>query len=371
LPGGARHCAICGEPVPWRLTPLGVGGETVLAAGLVAAMMVALLFIRARGGPGLADGEQLIASLPDGAPTSAPTFTAMPPPSPSLPPNTPLPPTATPLPRVITYTVESGDTISGIAQQFSVSTDVLVEANADTLENAHSLRIGQQLRVPMQLPAVAEAAPAGEAPAEGAPVAAEPGAGDPAVAGENPEAADPAANGDPPPTEALDPTIAAVLGLPEATGEAAGRSGVEEALETVPNVAGPGSAAAGTVVESERSAAVAFPMPLAVGPATGSTLAVEQPVLRWTSVGPLPAGVHYVVALTKVDGNERSAPELSWILSNATAFRVPGAARPPLGTTRTYEWTVSVRRRSGQLIGADSGELLSPPSEARTFVWAP
>jgi LysM repeat protein len=46
----------------------------------------------------------------------------------------------------LTYTVEPGDTLGGIAAQFGTSTDALIEANG--LEDADTLYVGQQLTVP-------------------------------------------------------------------------------------------------------------------------------------------------------------------------------------------------------------------------------
>ena len=47
-----------------------------------------------------------------------------------------------------TYVVESGDTLSGIAEQFGVSVADIVDANGLTDEEADSLQIGQELIIP-------------------------------------------------------------------------------------------------------------------------------------------------------------------------------------------------------------------------------
>jgi hypothetical protein len=54
LAAGEKHCQVCGETVPWRLTPFGVGAETFLVIALVLALTAGLFALRARGGPGLA-----------------------------------------------------------------------------------------------------------------------------------------------------------------------------------------------------------------------------------------------------------------------------------------------------------------------------
>ena len=116
-------------------------------------------------------------------------------------------------------------------------------------------------------------------------------------------------------------------------------------------------------------AALRAPWPIA--PAESASVAGESPVLRWSSAGVLPAGAHYVIELRGADDEPTASPKLVWIVSNATAARVPGDLRPPLGTAKRFLWTVSVRSRTGRVIGDDPGELIGQPSAARTFDWAP
>jgi len=79
-------------------------------------------------------------TAPAGSPaaggTSAPATTATPTPSPT--------PSATP--TATTYTVKSGDTLTGIADQFSVSPDAIQRAN--NIANPTDLQIGQVLTIP-------------------------------------------------------------------------------------------------------------------------------------------------------------------------------------------------------------------------------
>jgi LysM repeat protein len=47
-----------------------------------------------------------------------------------------------------TYTVEEGDTLSEIAEQFEVSLDDLLEANDLTSDDIETIRPGDELRIP-------------------------------------------------------------------------------------------------------------------------------------------------------------------------------------------------------------------------------
>lgn len=47
-----------------------------------------------------------------------------------------------------TYTVRSGDTLSGIGQKYGVSWQDIFEANRDILDNPDLIRPGQELKIP-------------------------------------------------------------------------------------------------------------------------------------------------------------------------------------------------------------------------------
>lgn len=89
---------------------------------------------------------------PTRAPTNPPTATATPEPTATSEPTATPPapePTAPPAPaEPRTYTVQPGDTLRGIAEQFDVSVEALLEANNLTPEEADALRIGQELIIP-------------------------------------------------------------------------------------------------------------------------------------------------------------------------------------------------------------------------------
>lgn len=54
-----------------------------------------------------------------------------------------------PTPRISesTYVVQEGDTLSGIAEMFSVSWDAIIEAN--NLQSQDSIFVGQELLIPL------------------------------------------------------------------------------------------------------------------------------------------------------------------------------------------------------------------------------
>jgi len=84
-------------------------------------------------------------ALPTAAATALPP-TAAPTASPTAAP-TAAPPTAAPSgPR--SYTVQPGDTLRGIAEQFNVSVQAIIDANDLTPAQADSLRVGQVLVIP-------------------------------------------------------------------------------------------------------------------------------------------------------------------------------------------------------------------------------
>jgi hypothetical protein len=113
--------------------------------------------------PSAATAEAQPIGTPAGQPTTAAsqTPTTAPPtrtPTPILPTETPTPPpTETPTPPPTetpqpagrrTYVVQPGDTLRGIAAQFNVTVQALLDANHLTTQQADSLRPGQELIIP-------------------------------------------------------------------------------------------------------------------------------------------------------------------------------------------------------------------------------
>jgi LysM repeat protein len=98
--------------------------------------------------PPTAAATELPTALPTEEPTAPPTEPPPTEPPPTATP-TPEPPTPTPQPAARrTYVVQRGDTLRGIAAQFNVSVQALLEANNLTAEQADALRVGQELIIP-------------------------------------------------------------------------------------------------------------------------------------------------------------------------------------------------------------------------------
>jgi LysM repeat protein len=58
-------------------------------------------------------------------------------------------PTVPPVPTAQVYVVQSGDTMSKIADRFNVSIDELIAANEDTIKDPDMISIGDQVIIPV------------------------------------------------------------------------------------------------------------------------------------------------------------------------------------------------------------------------------
>jgi LysM repeat protein len=94
--------------------------------------------------PPTAAATQTATAAPTVEPTTTPTAT--PEPTAILP--TAIPPTAAPPAAQRTYTVQPGDTLLSIAEEFNTTVTAIVEANNLTPQQADALRVGQELVIP-------------------------------------------------------------------------------------------------------------------------------------------------------------------------------------------------------------------------------
>lgn len=134
----------------------GQGGLVALMAVAFAAIIVARL---SAGGPVLAPGQVGAGASASPSASASPVATLTPAPSPQASAAAPtlvpteVEPTSVPDPSTVppsegprTYTVRSGDNLSGIAGEFGTTVAVLMELNA--IEDARRLRVGQVLTLP-------------------------------------------------------------------------------------------------------------------------------------------------------------------------------------------------------------------------------
>ena len=107
-----------------------------------------LLLVLAAVGCGSGDDTEQPATTaaPTTEPQSSPTPTPTPEPAPAT--ETTTEPTAQPDAQASggTYVVESGDTLSSIAQRFDTTVDAIVEANE--IENPDVIAVGEELTIP-------------------------------------------------------------------------------------------------------------------------------------------------------------------------------------------------------------------------------
>ena len=169
---GAELCAACQDPA--SAIPSGTVFRASLLALLVASVLALWLLIQPPGLPGGEAGEEAVLPLPTvtpaaltsptptpsatptATPTSTPSPTASPTPAATTSPTaSPTPqatpsPTPTPTPEqppFTEYEVQSGDTLSSIAQAFGTTVDELVRVNGFASQDV-IISVGQKLLVP-------------------------------------------------------------------------------------------------------------------------------------------------------------------------------------------------------------------------------
>jgi LysM repeat protein/predicted nucleic acid-binding Zn ribbon protein len=166
LPTGATACAQCGTSlIERRPSLLAVLAESLLVAGVVAAVLLAVWFLRPQPAPPPTPVALAEAPLPTPVPTRTNTPTPTPiPPTPTATATWTI--TPTPLPAVINYAVEKGDTLYTIARKFDTTVAAIVAASGLPDENV-LLQIDQKLVIPLSpealTPVVTPTLPAPEA----------------------------------------------------------------------------------------------------------------------------------------------------------------------------------------------------------------
>jgi LysM repeat protein len=155
--GDASHAAgaqpFCGECLdPVNATPSGVAFRASLFGLLIASVLALWLLIRPPSLPGESSGAVRplpVVSPSAAAATSAPEDTAE-----ATPEVTAAPPEATPAPTEapsagpIQYTMQAGDTVSGVAEQYGIRYLDLLAFNGLTEEEAAVLQPGDVISIP-------------------------------------------------------------------------------------------------------------------------------------------------------------------------------------------------------------------------------
>lgn len=352
----ADRCRNCGTRLrlSGRRHRLVTAAETVLIVAILGSLVGAVWLMR--------PDPQAPVELPGPRPTPTPlptstaTFTRTPTftstPTPTV--------TSTPTPSFYVHTVESGDTLIGVALEYGVTLESVLDAN-DLSEN-DLLSLGQELIVPLEagfeLPTptvtpltttsfnvVTHTIRSGDTLL--------------AIAQE------------------YDTTVAEIVEANGLTGEdhllQIGQVLVIASEQPTAVPATPTSTAPPTLTwtpiprptSGQPTPTPRFPLPAPslVGPPDGALLSEEVVMLNWLSVGVLEDDVWYAVRLRTA---EQGQPETTHeAFTKATAWRAPGEVEPAPATVQRYRWDVQlVRREEGGVI-----EELSPRSEISTFRW--
>ena len=218
------------------------------------------------------------------------------------------PAAAKPTPAPQTYTVRAGDTLIAIAVRLDVATEDLLAANGMTINDARTLRPGQELLVPVE----------GEAPATAAPTAT------PTVT----------------PTATPTATPAATI-TPTPTAESANTFRLD-----APKLRAPEDNAAASCITNES--------------------------LNWEPVPFTQPTDLYVAHLGYVSGRDASGQEqITWVLAqqrpyDATSWALDNTlcGLAPAASGRQWRWYVDVAAKTGEGLQA-----VSPPSPTWRFTW--
>jgi LysM repeat protein len=301
---------------------------------------------------------EVTATLPAEAPTLAPTA------EPTATPTATETPTATPtataaptqIPGRTTYKVKSGDTLSSIASQFGISWQELAAANG--LNSRSTLRIGQELVVPLPGGSVAPTA----APPAQSPTTYTVQSGDSLS------------------------SIAQRYGitwqeLANANGlTGSSRLNVGQKL-IIPGTGGPAqpapTATSAPVVAATRTPTAApppeqpqVPAPVLVSPSDQTPYSGPGDYIElvWEQSADLPAGAQYQVLIRWTEGGvPMEYPDMR---TTAKSIRMPlwlyGKADQP---ARQYVWSVRVVQSVTDGQGGQKDILLSPSSATRVLYW--
>ncbi len=329
--------------------------ETLLIVAILGSLIGAVWLMRSgeSAQPAALPGPR---PTPTPLPTSTATYTRTPTPTSTATPT--VTPTATP--SFYVHVVEAGDTLIGIALQYGVLLETILEAN--NMSEDDLLHIGQELIIPLGPEVDLPTATPTRLPSAGFNVITHTiQAGDTllglAIEYDTTVADLVEANGLSGPDEIL--SIGQVLVIP---GQAPTPTSVAPTLTaTLTPTRTP--LPSPTPIEPSLTPRFSLPAPVLLGPPDDALVEGEAVLLNWVSVGLLSDDAWYVVRLRTARPGEAEVTREAWV--KATAWRIPEDLAPESGTTQRYRWDVTVVRRTGEEVS----EALSPRSEIRTFRW--
>ncbi len=356
---GAKVCIMCGAPLTEEETeaaapsPQSVSGRLQFLKIVILALVATVILVGAGIlGWKLSQGDIVVpAELPTFTPTMTPLPTITPSPTRTATPTlTPTPiPTATPLPPQ-SYTVQPGDTLSGIAAKFDITVAELKAFNNLTSDN---IGAGESLLIPPPTPTP------GPTPT--------PNPGEPA-ASPAPYLLHTVQTGD------TLSTIAEQYGVKVADIRRA--NDIAENSETIQvnhvliiplNTPTPTPDMAFTVIGTPTPV-MGYLAPTMLYPFDGATFkgAEATIVLQWASSGILKEKEYYKLEFIVPSAEGKTTIN---VYQRATAWRVPNELFPPAEIAdRTCAWRVSIVR-----LVAESGKpvykVISQTVKRRTFIW--
>jgi LysM repeat protein len=278
-------------------------------------------------------------------PTTTPTATA-------TPTNTPTP---TPLPPRV-HTIQAGDTLLEIADQYDVAVEAILAANPGVSETR--LQLDQELVIPWPTPTATSTA--NESIASALPEATAAPTAQPNTFAYTVQAGDTLSDiavRYAVPAE----TIRQLNGLPNDRLQAGQTLAIPLPTPTPTWTPTPGPSPTPTPRPP-------YEAPVLLSPANNASLAADDPaVLQWTSVGLLGEGEWYQVTVINASA-PGAAPYRA--TTKTTSHRLPPELQPKVDAPQTFRWNVVVVREAGTYSdGSPRYITLSPVPPLRTFLW--
>lgn len=355
----AETCMICGSPlsaaakssrVRWfeRLRP---GRPRLIMGGFLGAGAFALLLAVTQPWRGVTVAT-FYTPTPTGTPTSTPTPTRTPTPTETV------TPTLTPTPDTISYRVQRGDSLLGLATRFETTVELIMAVNE--FESERDLVWGVDIQIPVGAPtSPGESAlapfgsPTGTPLALGGPLTYVVQEGDLLLTI----------------AERFDTTVEALMAANDLTSP----ESLQVGQELVIPEGGPSPTPTSSPTAAPTAAAQLYEAPALLAPTEGQEFrgpeANDPILLNWASVGVLEEDVHYLVTV-RHEGDDGLVEQVT-DLTRATSYRIPASFRPAENAlSHEFQWEVAVVRQIGVTEeGTPDVELISPPGPPRQFFW--